>query len=330
VLSRRFPDDEPEFAVMAASEEVASNNLEVEQPRTASLGYVSLATAAYTQPSAVYEVEEEEEEPDYPAEETDEEEVDEDIDEDTSKILSKLRDEPGADAEVLAAIPAVPSRLQQDTSPSCIPAGSRNMSRRQIEEEDESDDHGFEGNRRGLRRRIAGLPSAYSSLSADSGRRSAILLRPFLPGKMVPLKTVVVTFISSSIASVTYSCCPRECNSGSCLAGASDGTAGMAARTSASAPGSSSVSTISSTVSFVDILVDFFLVSLFCGVIRLLFFLLHFVHGGGLGVSSCRQRTYRGLRAWLLNFELFEATSSDAAHNRKLWLVVREPTRQHG
>jgi len=83
-LSRRFPDDEPEFAVAAKSEEVAAVPEVVKQPRTEA-SVRSLETAAYVQPSALYEVEEEEEDADYPAEEADEdeEEVDDDTDDDT-------------------------------------------------------------------------------------------------------------------------------------------------------------------------------------------------------------------------------------------------------
>src|SRR5882724_10158388 len=172
-LSRRFPDDEPEFAVSAASEEVASNNLEVEQPRTQA-SVRSLATAAYTQPSAVYEVEEEEEEPDYPAEETDEEEVDEDIDEDTVEDIVETEDEPGADAEVLAAIPAVPSEAPARHEPELHSRGQQEYVTEAIEEEDESDDHGFEGTDAAQKAESRDSFPRDSSLTRDSGRRSAI------------------------------------------------------------------------------------------------------------------------------------------------------------
>jgi ribonuclease G len=182
-LSRRFPDDEPEFAVTAASEEVASNNLEVEQPR-AQASVRSLATAAYTQPSAVYEVEEEEEEPDYPAEETDEEEIDEDVDEDTVET----EDETGAhqhagernvdrqveeETEVLAAIPAVPSEAPATHEPALHSRGQQEYVTEEIEQ-DETDDHGFEETDTAQKAESRDSFPHDSSLTRDSGRRSAI------------------------------------------------------------------------------------------------------------------------------------------------------------
>ena len=75
-VSRRFPDDEPEFAVAAGTEEVAAAPTAVVGIPRSEASVRSLETAAYTQPSALYEVEEEEEDDDYPAEEDDEEEAD--------------------------------------------------------------------------------------------------------------------------------------------------------------------------------------------------------------------------------------------------------------
>jgi len=104
-LSSRFPEDEPAFAVTPGSEEVAKNSVEVEQPRTEA-SVRSLATAAYTQPSAVYEVEEEEEEPDYPAEEPDEDESGQDQEEGVEEE-SVEEEEYGELDDVIVTMPVV-------------------------------------------------------------------------------------------------------------------------------------------------------------------------------------------------------------------------------
>ncbi len=175
-LSRRFPDDEPEFAIAAASEDVASISPEVaEQPRTEA-SVRSLETAAYTQPSALYEVEEEEEDADYPAEEADEDE--EETDDDTVEI----DEEPQADQhaeelpvdrqvgeqpEVLAAIPGVSVETRTRE-----PEAHMHVVREEITEEieeDEAGEGGFEETE------VAEEIESRDSFTRDSSRRTEIV-----------------------------------------------------------------------------------------------------------------------------------------------------------
>jgi Rne/Rng family ribonuclease len=163
-LSRRFPDDEPEFAVAAKSEEVAAVPEVVKQPRTEA-SVRSLETAAYVQPSALYEVEEEEEDADYPAEEADEDEEEdqdqEEVDDDTVETEQEQHheepeereEEPHVEErpverhpEVLAAIPAV-SALTRETHRSEADRPEvhlRPLTAETEEFEDEDDQEGYE------------------------------------------------------------------------------------------------------------------------------------------------------------------------------------------
>jgi ribonuclease G len=157
-LSRRFPDDEPEFAVEAVSEtrsaaghdEVAVRPKEVrsevvEQPRTEA-SVRSLETAAYVQPSALYEVEEEEEDADYPAEEPDEEEVDDDTVETEEEQHHEEQPHAEREPEVLAAIPAVPVETREARQPEAHLHTVTEEVTEEFEEEDdqEDDEEGFE------------------------------------------------------------------------------------------------------------------------------------------------------------------------------------------
>jgi len=154
-LSRRFPDDEPEFAFSAKSEEVVANP-EVLEPRSEA-SVRSLETAAYVQPSALYEVEEEEEDDDYPAEEPDEEEEDDDTveteeeerheehQEERQQHVEEQQDEERSaerQAEVLAAIPSVSGDIHEARLPEAHGYAVREEITEEFEEED--DEEGFE------------------------------------------------------------------------------------------------------------------------------------------------------------------------------------------
>jgi ribonuclease G len=153
-LSRRFPDDEPEFAVAAKSEDVVASP-EVLEPRSEA-SVRSLETAAYVQPSALYEVEEEEEDADYPAEEADEEEVDDDTveteeeerheehQEEQLHIEEQRVEERHAERQpdVLAAIPTVSGDTHEPRLPEAHGHAVTGEITEEFEEED--DEEGFE------------------------------------------------------------------------------------------------------------------------------------------------------------------------------------------
>jgi ribonuclease G len=120
-LSSRFPDDEPSFAVPDAERSVVSvksveERSEVpERPRTEA-SVRSSATAAYTQPAALFEVEEEEDEDDPESEEGDQDELADDVveTEEQHHEDSHHKDPRHDDQhEVLAAIPAVPAESEE-------------------------------------------------------------------------------------------------------------------------------------------------------------------------------------------------------------------------
>ena len=127
-LSSRFPDDEPSFAVpvveprVVSSKSVEEHSDTPEQPRSeASVRSSSSAMAAYTQPAALFEVEEEEDEDDPESEEGEQEEVADDLveteeqqHEDSHHKDSHHKDPHHKDQhEVLAAIPAVPAEPEE-------------------------------------------------------------------------------------------------------------------------------------------------------------------------------------------------------------------------
>ncbi len=139
-LSRRFPDDEPSFAVPEGHSQLASETKlasETEEHPRAEASVRSADMAAYNQPSAGFEVEEEEDERDFESEgedegeEDEEREVDEeeDDDEDGVEVEEQQEEEQEEDHqhvaaqqphsvethqhEVLAAIPAVSSGARE-------------------------------------------------------------------------------------------------------------------------------------------------------------------------------------------------------------------------
>ena len=133
-LSRRFPDDEPEFAVTARSEGVTAIP-EVMEPRSEA-SVRSLETAAYVQPSALYEVEEEEEDADYPAEEPEEEESEQDQEETIEEEHGKLDD-------LIVTIPVVDGVDLRLPDAQTKPAALQQAVTEEIEE-DEDDEEGYE------------------------------------------------------------------------------------------------------------------------------------------------------------------------------------------
>ena len=181
-VSRRFPDDEPEFAVTTASEEGITIRAEIpEQPRSEA-SVRSLETAAYVQPSALYEVEEEEEDEDYPAEEADEEENEEEQDDDAVETEEEQRhqehhhEEHQAEQhveerhvehqpEVLAAIPAVPVEAHQTHEPE---AHLQTVTEETTEEFEEDDEEGYEETE------VAGETESRDSFTRDSRRTEIV------------------------------------------------------------------------------------------------------------------------------------------------------------
>ena len=131
----------------------------------------SLETAAYVQPSALYEVEEEEEDDDYPAEEPDEEEVDDDTVETETEEEQHHEEEPADrpsdhQPEVLAAIPAVSVEAHEAHQPA---VHLQTLTEETVEEfEEEDDEEGYEETE------VAEETESRDSLTRDSRRTEIV------------------------------------------------------------------------------------------------------------------------------------------------------------